>query len=62
MTSGASAINSAAYLRLFSAFPAAQRKSIRTLWPSVQFVDRRRIRAVFLIALSENAGIEIMVA
>ena len=36
MTSGASATNSAAYLRMSSASPAAQRVSIRTLRPSVQ--------------------------
>ena len=36
MTSGASATNSAAYLRMWSALPAAQRLSIRTLRPSVQ--------------------------
>ena len=36
MTSGASATNSAAYLRMRSASPAAQRVSIRTLRPSVQ--------------------------
>ena len=36
MTSGASAANSAAYLRRLAASPAAQRMSIRTLRPSVQ--------------------------
>jgi hypothetical protein len=36
MTSGASAINSAAYLRMTSASPPPQRVSIRTLRPSVQ--------------------------
>src|SRR5258705_7748745 len=36
MTSGASAANSAAYLRMSLALPAAQRYSIRTLRPSVQ--------------------------
>ena len=36
MTSGASATNSAAYLRMRSASPAPQRVSIRTLRPSVQ--------------------------
>src|SRR4051812_20542399 len=36
MTSGASATNSAAYLRVSAALPADRRYSIRTLWPSVQ--------------------------
>ena len=36
MTSGASATNSAAYLRVSSGLPADQRVSMRTLRPSVQ--------------------------
>ena len=36
MTSGSSAANSTAYLRMLSAFPPAKRVSIRTLRPSVQ--------------------------